>query len=146
MSSSQGYGYSIWYIPEDYQTFANEYDITHIPHLTYETNLSYDQIDILFTPLKQRYPSILVKAITDVEYFPSMYQNDPLSSYGWYMEVINPKSFYIFHTPHMSLKYWGRKDVIQSLPLPTNIKNQKTLFYVILPLQILIPLILDFGT
>lgn len=34
----QGYGYSVWAVPNNYKTLQKNYNLTHIPHVTISTN------------------------------------------------------------------------------------------------------------
>ena len=103
---NSGYGYSVWYVPNDYLSIMDEYDIQHIPHVTIATNLaSITQAEHVYLSL----PTIanIIITSTSPELFPSMYANDPLKALGWFVEF-DPQSNVpsIRHTPHISTLYF----------------------------------------
>lgn len=116
ISLNNGYRYSIWYVPEDHEEFARAYNIQHIPHITFATNLTYDQALVLFN--SSIHKAIFVRFISSIEKFPSMYENDPLRACGWYVETIAPKSFQTPHRLHMSVNYGDTTSSQVDIPKP----------------------------
>lgn len=102
-----GYGYSVWYVPQNYKKLQEIYNISHIPHITLETNLSLrDAYHIYHNASK----SIKVKFQDKYIKFPAFYDNDPLVSYGWYVDIIEMTRRKLKWTPHMTLRYISRKN------------------------------------
>ena len=93
-----GYGWSIWYVPDDWKKIMTKYGMTHIPHLTIQTN-------ILEKPTTFG-ASFYLKSIrfnSPVIEFESQYDNDPLSAKGWLCEI--PTWWNYPHKPHVTWKY-----------------------------------------
>lgn len=121
-----GYSHSVWYVPYDYKEIQSKYHITHIPHVTIETNLvtlenAYDVYD----KHVKTYPVVKISFLNELVKFPSFYVHDPLQAYGWYVEKINPSLNIDDWRPHMSLKYQSHKDASPNLfndvPAPTDL-------------------------
>ncbi len=128
-SSQSGYGYSVWYVPRNFKELQEKYNISHIPHITLETNLSLrDAYHVYHNANK----SIRVKFQDKYVKFPSFYENDPLMSYGWYVDIIGMTRRKLNWTPHMTLRYVSRKNnntykdkviLSENLKLSTEIDN-----------------------
>ena len=102
---SEGYGYSVWYVPTNYKELQTKYDITHIPHVTLETNLILrDAYHIFHNACKK----IRITIKGNLVKFPSMYKHDPMISNGWYVDVIDITKRKLNWTPHMSVEYTPR--------------------------------------
>ena len=98
----KGYGYSVWYVPENFLELQTTYNITHIPHVTYQTN--FDDFNSALKFYQQLPSNITIDFDTNVTLFPQMYSSDPLRACGFYITkspYLNP-SF----NPHMSTKYF----------------------------------------
>ena len=129
-TSQNGYGYSVWYVPRNYKQLQDKHNILHIPHITLETNLTLrDAYHIYHNASK----SIRVKFQNNYVKFPSFYENDPLMSYGWYVDIITMARRKLNWTPHMTLRYVSRRDnntykdkviLSENLKLSTEIKNE----------------------
>jgi hypothetical protein len=79
--------------------------MSHIPHVTVETNLAMlEDAYRVYNKYLGTHPIVKIKFVNEVVKFPSFYAHDPLQAYGWY---VNVKDFEIMDTwkPHMSLKY-----------------------------------------
>lgn len=105
-----GYSHSVWYVPYDYKEIQSKYHMTHIPHVTIETNLvtlenAYDVYD----KHVKTYPVVKISFMNELVKFPSFYQHDPLQAYGWYVRVVRPTLFIKNWNPHMSLRYQTRE-------------------------------------
>lgn len=100
-----GYGYSVWYVPQNYKSIQNTYNTPHIPHVTLETNLSLRDAYHIFhnasKTIKIRFQNKYIK-------FPSFYDSDPLMSYGWNVDVVTMARRKLNWTPHMTLRYTPR--------------------------------------
>jgi hypothetical protein len=91
-----GYGYSIWLIPNNWKEVKLSYNMNHIPHITVANNLQFIDSVVLN---KNDYT---VENFSNVQQFPQMYLNDPLSASGFYCEI---KGISTIHKPHLSLVY-----------------------------------------
>lgn len=103
--TNKGYGYSVWYVPENYKELQDIYKISHIPHITLETNLLLRDAYHIY---HNACPDITIKFKEKYVRFPSFYDNDPLISYGWYVDVIKMTRRKLNWVPHMTLKYLQR--------------------------------------
>lgn len=102
---SEGYGYSVWYVPINYKELQTKYEITHIPHVTLETNLMLrDAYHIFHNACKKIKITFKDNFVT----FPSMYKHDPMISKGWYVNVNDITKRKLNWTPHMSVEYTPR--------------------------------------
>jgi hypothetical protein len=84
--------------------------MTHIPHVTVETNLAVlEDAHRVFDKHVKTHPVVKIKFVNKVIKFPSFYAHDPLQAYGWYVDITD---FEIMDTwkPHMSLKYQSHKE------------------------------------
>ena len=93
-----GYNWSIWYVPNKWKAFMEKYNMVHVPHMTYATNLTERPTDV-DAPLKLNevtFNSVLQK-------FKSQYTPNPLAAVGWYCNV--PKGWTRTHIPHVTWKY-----------------------------------------
>lgn len=105
IDSPSGYGYSVWFVPKFYKEIQEHYNITHIPHITLETNLSLkDAFHIHHNACK----NIVVKFKEDFVKFPSFYNHDPMMYYGWYVEVLQMSGRKLNWSPHMTVRYHPR--------------------------------------
>lgn len=108
-----GYGYSVWFVPNNYKDIQEHYNITHIPHITLETNLSLkDAFHIYHNNTNKK---ILVKFKENFVKFPSFYPHDPLMYFGWYVEVLRMSGRKLNWSPHMSVRYLPRTNTSQSV-------------------------------
>ena len=79
----KGFDWSIWYVPTNWKEFMVQHDMTHIPHVTWETHLREEPKEM---------PD--VKFIENLNFtnigtnmFPSMYKGDSINfTIGWYCE------------------------------------------------------------
>ena len=101
-----GYGWSIWYVPNNYREFKNKYDMNHIPHITAVTNL----IERPMQESVSEWPSTLDYLTFTGELYkmPHIYDNDPLFGSAWNCETI-PK-LDVKHTLHLTHKYYTDKE------------------------------------
>ncbi len=101
-----GYGYSVWFVPSNYKELQARYNITHIPHITLETNLSIRDAFHIYhnacSKIKITFQHNYVK-------FPSLYHHDPMISYGWFVNVEQMTRRKLNWTPHMTLRYISRQ-------------------------------------
>lgn len=105
IDNEQGYGYSVWYVPRNYKELQQKYNISHIPHITLETNLSLrDAYHIYHNAID----NIVIEFQNKYVKFPSLYDHDPLISYGWYVDVIKMTRRKLNWTPHLTLRYAER--------------------------------------
>ncbi len=95
------YGYSIWYIPENYEWIQKTYNMNHIPHFTIQTNLKdMEEATEIYNKLNDNETMTIQK---DCQIFESMYENDPLQGIGWYIKTnINMR-----HKAHLTIKYYA---------------------------------------
>lgn len=105
----KGYGFSIWYIPYNYQDFQNKYKIIHIPHVTYQTN--FEDLDSAIEIYRNLPADIDIDFNSNIVLFPQMYSTDPLCACGFYVK----KSQFLNQTfePHLSTKYFDPFDIIE---------------------------------
>lgn len=103
---SDGYGYSVWYVPTNYKELKEHYNMKHIPHVTLETNLLLrDAYHIYHNSCSK------ITAEFHPEYvhpFPSLYAHDPMVASGWYVRVLQMTGRKLNWTPHMSVSYVPR--------------------------------------
>ena len=100
------YGYSVWYIPHNYNYLAQSYDMNHIPHVTYKTNIETEKE--CFDLVKLLPHEVTVDFVTDIVKFPKMHKNDPLFGYGWYVTAKVDMDHVHFSTdPHLTLEYFN---------------------------------------
>lgn len=105
METDQGYGYSVWFVPTNHKQLQDQYNMTHIPHITLETNLSLkDAYHIYHNTCKK----ITIKFRNKFVKFPLLYHHDPKISYGWYVDVIYMTGRKHNWTPHMTAAYLPR--------------------------------------
>jgi hypothetical protein len=103
--TNKGYGYSVWYVPENYKELQDIYKISHIPHITLETNLCLRDAYHIYHNAS---PDITIKLQDKYTKFPSFYENDPMISYGWYVDIVKMTRRKLNWVPHMTLKYLPR--------------------------------------
>lgn len=112
MNKIKNYGFSIWYVPYNYLDLKERYNMEHIPHITYKTNIpTIEEALIILNEIK---PIIEIEFIDRIVEFPKMYAQDPLHACGYYVKLssnlynfdsynheylLNPKL-------HMSTKYF----------------------------------------
>lgn len=102
----EGYGYSVWYIPQNYKQLQKTYGITHIPHITFQTN--FETFDEALSIYHNINPIIKINFCSKIVLFPQMYSNDPLLGCGFYVEKnskLNPE-----FDPHLTTKYFVKDD------------------------------------
>jgi hypothetical protein len=104
---SSGYGYSVWYVPTNYKELQTTYGITHVPHVTLETNLLLKDA---FHIHKHAIKNIVIEYCPKYVEFPQCYEHDPLIAFGWYVNVLELKGRKEHWKPHMSIQYFQRKD------------------------------------
>jgi hypothetical protein len=102
---NKGYGYSVWYVPNNYKELQNIYKISHIPHITLETNLCLRDAYHIYHNAS---PDIIVKFQDKYLKFPSFYENDPMISFGWFVDVVKMTRRKLNWVPHMTLRYIPR--------------------------------------
>jgi hypothetical protein len=107
IDGNHGYGYSVWFVPRNYKELQSIYKITHIPHITLETNLSLMDAYLIYNNACNK---VKVKFQGKFVRFPSLYSHDPMVSYGWYVDVTQMSNRKLNWTPHMTLRYLPRKD------------------------------------
>jgi hypothetical protein len=93
-----GYGWSLWYIPENWKEIAETYGFQHVPHVTLQSNLTKEEAIALF---EKSAKTATIRLESDLVVFPTMYEVDPLKAAGWYATGIDTP-----HRPHMSVRYW----------------------------------------
>jgi hypothetical protein len=98
MQEIKGYGWSVWYVPNDFRQFARDYKFKHIPHVTLQSNLTKEEAEALF---EKSAKTATIQLDADVSIFPTMYAHDPLKAVGWYATGIDTP-----HRPHMSVSYY----------------------------------------
>ena len=103
--TNKGYGYSVWYVPENFKELQDKYQISHIPHVTLETNLCLRDAYHIYHNATQ---DIIIKFKNEYVKFPSFYDNDPMTSFGWYVDVIRMTRRKLNWNPHMTLRYLPR--------------------------------------
>lgn len=103
--TNKGYGYSVWYVPENYKDLQDTYKISHIPHITLETNLCLRDAYHIY---HNSSPDIIIKFQNKYVKFPSFYDNDPMISYGWFVDVVKMTRRKLNWVPHMTLRYLPR--------------------------------------
>lgn len=97
-----GYGYSVWYVPKNYKELQDAYKIQHIPHITLETNLCLRDAYHIYHNAS---PDIVIKLQDKFVKFPSFYENDPMISYGWFVNIVRMTRRKLNWVPHMTLRY-----------------------------------------
>lgn len=102
---NKGYNFSVWYVPENYKELQNTYKVSHIPHITLETNLCLRDAYHIYHNACQ---DIIIKFQDKYVKFPSFYENDPMISYGWYVNVMKMTKRKLNWVPHMTLRYLQR--------------------------------------
>lgn len=100
-----GYGYSVWYVPNNYKEMQEQYGIAHLPHITLETNLSLKDAYHIYHSACNK---IIVKFRDGLVKFPSFYHHDPLVYYGWYVDVLQMAGRKLNWSPHMTVQYLPR--------------------------------------
>jgi len=119
------YGYSVWYIPHNYNELSKEYNIKHLPHVTYKTNIETEKECYDLAKLIPR--EITIEFFSDIAKFPKMHQNDPLFGYGWYVTPKNGIECMHFATePHLTLKYFNNYNDFKSHKIIQDITPKKT--------------------
>jgi hypothetical protein len=103
--SFSGYGYSVWFVPKNYQDIQERYNIKHIPHITLDTNLLLKDAYHIYHNACQE---VVVKLKPDFVKFPSFYHHDPMVSYGWYVDIQQMTKRKLNWTPHMTVTYVPR--------------------------------------
>lgn len=103
--TNKGYNYSVWYVPENYKELQNNYQISHIPHITLETNLCLRDAYHIY---HNACPDIIIKFQEKYVKFPSFYENDPMISFGWYVDIVKMTKRKLKWIPHMTLRYLQR--------------------------------------
>lgn len=98
------YSYSLWLVftppPELVEVMETHNMISHIPHVTIETNIeSFDEA----MARRRRRP---LKDVITIDAFPQVfdnhYDNDPLHSWGYPVSVIHNE---VSHEPHLTVQY-----------------------------------------
>lgn len=106
-----GYGYSVWYVPKNYKFLQDTYNISHIPHITLETNLCLrDAYHVYHNASK----TIKIKFQDKYIKFPSFYEYDPMVSYGWHVDVVSMTRRKLNWMPHMTLRYEPRTNKLNT--------------------------------
>lgn len=103
--TNKGYGYSVWYVPENYKELQKTYKIPHIPHITLETNLCLRDAYHIYHNAST---DIIIKFQDKYVKFPSFYENDPMISYGWFVDVVKMTRRKLNWVPHLTLRYLQR--------------------------------------
>lgn len=106
--TNMGYGYSVWYVPENYKELQELYKIPHIPHITLETNLCLRDAYHIYHNAS---PDIVIRFQDKYVKFPSFYDNDPMISYGWFVDVVKMTRRKLNWVPHMTLRYLPRTSI-----------------------------------
>ena len=122
-----GYGYSVWYVPYNYEQLQAKYNIAHIPHVTLETNLSLRDAFHIYHNQKGACPDITIELDGSFVKFPSYYPNDPMQYYGWDARIVEMKRPKLKWKPHISVVYTPRNSQIavnQAMPQPPQGKIQ----------------------
>lgn len=99
------YGYSVWYVPTNWRDIKEKYNMTHIPHITLETNLILRDAYHIY---HNACPKVLAKLKPDCVTFPQLYAHDPLQARGWYVDILQMNGRKLSWTPHMSVTYTPR--------------------------------------
>jgi hypothetical protein len=115
------YEFSVWYVPYNYQDFMDKYNIIHIPHVTYTTNLK--TIEECHAIVDNIPKEININFANDAVIFSRMYKNDPLHSYGWWIDVDDLK---FHHRPHMTIEYFNDSNKLHNHKLGTYTKPERT--------------------
>jgi hypothetical protein len=111
MNIGAGYGYSVWYVPKNYKFLQDTYKISHIPHITLETNLCLrDAYHVYHNASK----TIKIKFQDKYIKFPSFYEYDPMVSYGWHVDVVSMARRKLNWMPHMTLRYEPRTNKLNT--------------------------------
>lgn len=104
---ANGYGMCVWYIPMKKQMkhIQETYEMTHIPHVTVATNLTFaEALRECFT-----IPQMISFEMTEpLAVFPSMYKNDMFTAIGFYgilKHIDTEEPFNLEWQPHMSIRY-----------------------------------------
>ena len=93
------YSWSIWYVPTEWKEIMSTYDMEHIPHVTWETNIEMEPLDL---PERKFIDELIVDG--PLVQLKSEYDNDPISdAVGVYCH--KPDWWDKSHRPHMTLKY-----------------------------------------
>lgn len=103
--SHSGYGYSVWYVPENYKELQERYGIQHIPHITLETNLILRDA---FHIYRNAAINVEITYMPQMIKFAQCYEHDPLQGFGWNVYVPVMKNRKPNWKPHMSVKYFKR--------------------------------------
>lgn len=103
------YGYSVWYVPDNYRELQERYNIQHIPHVTLKTKMSFDDASNLY------HSQIKIADTINIEYynkfitFPAYDKNDHLQYRGWKVNIVGMndkfKSVNSNWNPHMTVEY-----------------------------------------
>ena len=98
----EGYGYSLWLVPLNYEHIRQLYGTIHIPHVTMFTNLKSTEMSSMIS-----HDEFILRNFSNVVSFPSMYTHDPLSGNGFYCDVYDKynKLVELDHKAHMTLFY-----------------------------------------
>jgi hypothetical protein len=106
-NAMQGYGYSIWYIPEENirSLLMSRFGMTHTPHITWTTR--HNTLSDLRKLYQEAPDTLNVSADGECVVFDKMYSNDePLYAAGFYIKVNNVKKIVKDDwRPHLSIAY-----------------------------------------
>jgi hypothetical protein len=98
------YGFSIWYIPYNFKKIMEKYNIIHVPHVTYKTNI--DSLNQCQDLIKNIESEIFISFQENIYKFPKMHKNDPLFGCGWYIDI-NDCSHEFDCNPHLTQCYFN---------------------------------------
>jgi hypothetical protein len=114
------YQFSIWYVPANYQEFIKEYNLKHIPHVTYKTNI--ETLEECKQLIKELPLEIFIE-FKNVIKFPQMYETDNLFSYGWLNTV---DGIQLEHEPHTTIEYFDEYKKLHNHKIQEIINPPKT--------------------
>ena len=113
-----GYGYSVWYVPCNYRSLKAQYGMTHIPHVTVSTNhIDMHSAKQVFYKLPKQ---TRIELNPECVEFPKMYENDPLSAIGWYVDMPEIKTP---HRAHLTLRYFTSLPESQYCTMPPTYRD-----------------------
>lgn len=106
----QGYGYSLWLVPDEWRKLKLRYGMRHIPHVTVKTNMS-EVPNVVWGRYR-------VGGFSRAGHFPSQYAHDPLTAAGFWCKSLDVP---VRHRAHLTVAYGadGERPVI---PLSAHVR------------------------
>jgi hypothetical protein len=82
----KGYGYSLWYVPNNYKELQVLYNMLHIPHVAVETNLQLKDAYQMYNYVSS---TVKIKIHNMMTQVPSPYTKEQCDSFGWNVDIVD---------------------------------------------------------